>query len=346
MIQYYILVIGIVKILVFEYITGGGFNKQKLPDSLAGEGNLMLNALLDDLMRLNNLEITVMLDGRLEAVAGINNIIIKPEHDVMEEFARLVQQSDLVWPIAPEFDGILQKLCRMVESLGKVLLTSASTAVAIAGNKFRTYELLDRHRITTVPTRMLNDTYSPGEWMVKPLDGAGCSDSYVVTSRQDFERVAAGRSSYIIQPHLQGAKTSLSCLFKQGSGWLICANLQRFERVNQQYHLTDIVVNHHPDSGAYQPLITKIAAALPELWGYAGIDLIENDYGFMDAKAIAKPLVLEINPRLTTSFVGIYKALGINVAEAVLQLLHGEPVLNPTCNQSITIQTKQENYAS
>jgi len=45
--------LNIVKILVFEYITGGGFNKQALSDSLAEEGRLMRNALLDNLTRLN-----------------------------------------------------------------------------------------------------------------------------------------------------------------------------------------------------------------------------------------------------------------------------------------------------
>ncbi|MGZ4957219.1 MAG: ATP-grasp domain-containing protein [Methylobacter sp.] len=324
------------KILVFEYITGGGFNKQELPDSLAGEGSLMLNALLDDLSRLNNLEVTIMLDWRLSNSIEVNSVIIRPEHDVTEEFVRLVKQSDLVWPIAPEFDGILQNLCQTVESLGKVLLTSPATAVAIAGNKFKTYELLNRHHIASVPTRIFDDAYSPGEWMIKPIDGAGCSDSRVITNRLDFEQMVTSEGRYIIQPHLQGAKTSLSCLFKQGRGWLVCANLQRFEFADQQYHLTGIVVNHYRDLSAYQQLIDKIAGALPELWGYAGIDLIEND----------RTWVLEINPRLTTSFVGIYDALGINIAEAVLQLMHGEPIINPAYNRPVTIQAKQEAHAS
>ncbi len=344
------------KILVFEYITGGGFNKQALPDSLAGEGRLMLNALLDNLARLPNLEVTVMLDWRLADTLSetcINTVIIKPEHDIVEEFSRLVMQSDWVWPIAPEFDGILQNLCQTVESLGKILLTSPAAAVAIAGNKFKTYELLNRHQIAAVPTRMLGDEYctsfdrlktclelvegAGSEWVVKPVDGVGCADSYVITSRQDFERMAARKGQYIIQPHLQGTKTSLSCLFKQGRGWLVCVNLQRFELVNQQYQLADIVVNHHQDLGGYQSVITKIAQALPELWGYVGIDLIET---------AAQTWVLEINPRLTTSFVGIHDALGINIAEAVLQLLHGEPTLNPTCNNAITVQAKQDAHAS
>ncbi|TAN66067.1 MAG: ATP-grasp domain-containing protein [Methylobacter sp.] len=324
------------KILVFEYIAGGGFNKQELPDSLAREGSLMLNALLDNLVRLNSLEITVMLDWRLDALTGVSNVIIRPEHDVTEEFARLVRQSDLVWPIAPEFDGILQNLCQTVEALSKVLLTSPATAVAIAGNKFKTYELLDRHHIAAVPTRMLEHQYPAGEWMIKPVDGVGCTDSYVVTQQQDFDQMATQKGLYIIQPHLQGTKTSLSCLFKQGRGWLVCANLQRFKFVNRQYHLAEIVVNHQPDFGSYQSVIAKIARALPELWGYVGIDLIET---------AEQTWVLEINPRLTTSFVGIYDALGINIAEVVLQMLYGEPILSPTCNSPITVQTKQEIHA-
>lgn len=62
--------------------------------------------------------------------------------------------------------------------------------------------------------------------------------------------------------------------------------------------------------------------------------------------AIAETWVLEINPRLTTSFVGIYDALGINIAEAVLQLVHGEPILNPVYNRPITVQAQQETHAS
>ena len=331
----------IVKILVFEYITGGGFNKQELPDSLVDEGRLMLNALLDNLIRLNRLEITVMMDWRLNesiSMTGINTIVIKPEHDISEEFARLVEQFDLVWPIAPEFDGILQTLCQTVESLGKMLLTSPATAVAIAGNKFKTYELLNRHQITTVPTRMFEESdYTSGEWIVKPVDGVGCADSYVIGNRQEFERMVARKGEYIIQSHLQGIKTSLSCLFKQGRGWLVCANLQHFDFINQQYQLAGIVVNHHQDLAAYEPMIAKIAQALPELWGYVGIDLIETT---------GEIWALEINPRLTTSFVGIYEALGINVAEAVLQLVHGEPALSPVCNRPVTVQAKQEAYES
>lgn len=323
------------KILIFEYISSGGFNKQELPESLADEGRLMLQALLDNFATIKDIELTVMLDSRVAGsinTAGINTVIIGPEHNSEEEFVRLAGHCDAVWPIAPEFDGLLQTLCRTVESMGKPLLTSPADMVAITGNKFHTWQHLKQHGIATVPTRLFECVnYAPGEWIIKSVDGAGCANSYLIIDQQDFDLMSSRNGQYIIQPHLTGKKTSLSCLFKQGQGWLLCANLQHFNIIDKQYHLSEITVNYPGDLNLYWPIVENIARALPELWGYAGIDLIETP---------EKILVLEINPRLTTSFTGIYEATGINVAKAVLQLLHGLPVLKATGNQSITIRVK------
>ncbi len=336
------------KILVFEYITGGGFNRQMLPDSLASEGRLMLHALLDNLCGIGGMELVVMLDSRINgsvSTRGIEAVIINPEHKTHEEFARQVQRCDAVWPIAPEFDNILQTLCQTVELTGKLLLTSPARAVAVAGNKFYTYQCLKQHHIDTVPTQLVNlesgfirtlqvnPHLHHHEWMIKPVEGAGCADSYLISDPKDLELLCIQKGQYVIQPHIQGKKTSLCCLFSRGSAWLLCANLQQFNLINRQYRLAEIIVNHHPDPdpGVYQHVLDNIARALPELWGYVGIDLIETP---------ERLLILEINPRLTTSFTGIYAALGINVAETVLQLLEGKPKLKPVYDRPITITVK------
>jgi len=279
-----------------------------------------------------------MLDERVtESVntGDINTIVIQAEHNSLEEFVRAARLCDAVWPVAPEFDGILQTLCQHVEILGKLLLTSPASAVAITGNKFETYEQLVRHNIATVSTERLEQSrYAPGAWIVKPIDGVGCTDSYLIAGEDEFAALSAqlkDKAGYIIQPHIQGEKISLSCLFKHGKAWLLCVNLQRFNIINQQYELIECVVNYRSDFSPYQDLAAKIAAAFPDLWGYAGIDLIET------AEQI---WVLEINPRLTTSFVGIEAARAVNVAETVLQLLHGEPDIQPLRNQAITIKLK------
>jgi tyramine---L-glutamate ligase len=332
------------KILVFEYITGGGLNKSDLPESLVREGLLMLRSLLDNLAGMDAVEPLIMLDSRMIRRLSPNpaNIcIIKPEHECHQEFVRLIQTCDAVWPIAPESDGVLQALCETVEQSGKILLNPLTSAVVVTGDKWLTYEYLGRHSIATVETQKLADfVLDAGEWIIKPVDGMGCTDSYVIADQQEFDTVTANldKEKYIIQPHIQGEKTSLSCLFKQGRGWLLCANRQHFDLINKQYHLTGITVNFTSNTARYRGLVNAVAKAMSDLWGYAGIDLIET------ADEI---LVLEINPRLTTSYAGINAALGINCASAVLGLLTGEPQLEPTRNQPVYINiTGQENDAN
>ena len=328
------------KILVFEYITGGGFNKQNLPEALLAEGCLMLQALLDDMNRYaqlgHELEVVVMLDERVKALintSGMQAVVISPEQNTTDEFTRLVQQCEAIWPIAPEFDGLLQGLCQTVTDLNKLLLNSPAQVVAITGDKWLSYQHFKQHHIATVPTRLFTgvEQYEgdSSTWVVKPLDGVGCIDSYILTDKQDFMAMKARSGRYIIQPQLVGQTISLSCLFKQGRAWLLCANQQQFTISNQQYHLAGLVVNHTDDLAAYSDLVDAIAQAFPVLWGYVGIDLIETP---------EHTWVLEINPRLTTSYVGIHEALGLNVVEAVLQLVHGEPLLKKQGHQSVSIQ--------
>jgi tyramine---L-glutamate ligase len=332
------------KVLVFEYITGGGMNKSELPEDLAREGLLMLQALISDLDKISKVEPTIMLDFRMTAMLSTSSRhinIVSSEQDCHQEFVSLLQACDAVWPIAPESEGILQGLCEEVERAGKILLASPSSAVAIAGNKWLTYRHLSQHSIVTVMTQRLVDfDYLSGEWILKPVDGVGCMDSFLITDQQEFDALAAeiDKEKYIIQPHLRGEKTSLSCLFKQGRGWLICANRQYFYISDKQYHLREITVNFSPDLSKYLPLVNELAKAIPDLWGYVGIDLIETP---------DEILVLEINPRLTSSYAGINDALGINCADAVLELLMGEPQLQATRNQSMQVNMiGQESYAS
>ncbi|MFA5982508.1 MAG: ATP-grasp domain-containing protein [Methylococcaceae bacterium] len=322
------------KILVFEYITGGGYSQQEIPESLAREGRLMLLALLQNLLLLQDVELVLMLDERFKDLAGhakIKILLQDQNQNCLQAFKQNCQLCDAVWPIAPEFKQILQAYCQLVEDAGKVLLTSTAKVVALTADKFLTWQQLKRFKIPTPDTYLLDSfDYSPGNWIVKPIDGVGCIDNHIIQNQDEFNNVVAllHKSQFIIQAHHVGQKTSLSCLFNKGEARLICVNQQVFSIVHQQYHLIACQVNYPAVNNNYLTLLQKIANAFPELWGYAGVDLIETP-GQIE--------VLEINPRLTTSFVGIYEALGLNVAEMVLQLRMNLPLTTPTQNKTITV---------
>ena len=66
-------------------------------------------------------------------------------------------------------------------------------------------------------------------------------------------------------------------------------------------------------------LANRAVAALPPTIGYVGVDLVlgRDPNGRED-------VVIEVNPRLTTSYVGLRAAAQANLAEAMWEIAHGE----------------------
>lgn len=323
------------KILIFEYITGGGLAKQPLPESLLCEGEMMSRALIEDLLEINDTELIVTRDYRLplnEALKAehITAITITPESDIDKLLLNLANKCDAVWPIAPETDDTLYNVCRLFESSNTALLSSCSDVVKIAGDKMATYQLLKAHGIPVVQTYLLNDKYDIQKhqsWLIKPIDGVGCEG--VRKFSRDQITTLPSSDRLILQPFIEGRSLSLSCLFFRGQGQLICVNEQLIKQSNGQFLLEGCEVNINIDKQMYLQLVAQIAIIMPMLWGYIGIDLIEIDPG---------PLVLEINPRLTTSYTGIKSALGVNIAACVLDLINNKMAeLKFSSNKQIAI---------
>lgn len=322
------------KLLVFEYVCGGGMAHQVLPDSLAAEGGLMLQALINQLKDLVAIQLLIPLDKRCNIAVPTNaDVIWIDDQSPKNYLTDLIAQADAVWPLAPESQGLLADIAQQVLDQNKQLFLSSPTTVKLCSDKLATYQSLIADKIPCVETLAFDQNSSPNQFpisVLKPIDGLGCEGSIVVDNPQQFEQLKSELIDYIVQPYIAGQAVSLSCLFKQGQGWLLTCNQQQIQLSQQQFHLTACVVNVHTRYHEfYQNLIAKVAKALPELWGYIGIDLIET--------AEQGPLLLEINPRLTTSFVGIYPATGINVAEQVIQLLTNDPQIKPTRQQIVTV---------
>lgn len=326
------------KILVFEYITGGGLAGQALPVSLLTEGRMMLQALLDDLKFLPNLPVLLPLDDRCVNVALPHNTEVVPVtqvDDINQVLVDLIQQAGLVWLIAPETDGILVNLAKIVTRHQKILLLSQPETLAICANKLFTYHCLLTNGIPAVETLSLAGLNNPPfpACVIKPVDGVGCEGSLIIAHPSDYAAAIENllhHESLLVQPLLAGPVLSLSCLFKQGRGWLLCCNQQHVTVRQNRFSLRACLVNAaDPQLALYQELVDRVAVAIPGLWGYIGIDIIETpDQG---------PLILEINPRLTTSYVGIRQATGINVVEQVLRLLDGDPYLCFSSNQAVQV---------
>lgn len=310
------------KIFVYEFITGGGLLREPLPESLAHEADLMVEALVLDLLSVPGITVMLSRDPRLPLRASMHDSSLHPiapdqDDDPFEFFAHAVQQVDAVWPIAPETGGVLTELSKIVIEERRILLGSRPSAVQLASSKSRTAVVLESAGISAIPsyTDPAEIPEQAGAWVIKPDDGAGCADAYIVPGWRDVRSWLAARAieGFIAQPWVEGSALSLSLLCDRGEAWILSCNRQHVSVRDARLYLDGITVNAIPDAlGAYGDLATRIASTIPGLWGYAGIDFIATERG---------PVVVEINPRLTTSYCGLNQALGMNPAAMVLSLL-------------------------
>jgi probable H4MPT-linked C1 transfer pathway protein len=315
-------------LLVFEYVTGGGMLGEPLPRSLVREAGLMLDALLEDLLELPDLALRTTRDPRLPPLPPHPRLEVlspDPDEDAFAFYRRALEGAEAAWPTAPESEWILEHLGDLTIESGARLIGSDPAAVHLARHKWRTARLLDQAGVPVVPTYSAWEPLptAPGRWVVKPKDGAGAQETTIIADWHAAERaLLADATRLIAQPWIEGDSASLSLLVRDGDVELLACNRQRIEVTDGRVALRGLEVNAFADAdGRLHFLARQVVAAMPGLAGYLGIDLLLTADG---------PRVLEVNPRLTTSYAALREALGVNVAHRVLRGAGGSaPIPRP-----------------
>ncbi|MCB1858536.1 MAG: ATP-grasp domain-containing protein [Gammaproteobacteria bacterium] len=332
------------RIFVFEYITGGGMLDRELPGSLAEEGDMMLHALASDLAEVGGVELLVTRDARLGRPELPAEFLLLTEFDDLSRvWEDCLDAVDGVWPIAPESDGTLEAVCAAVEASGKLLLSSPATAVARTASKRATIQRLAEAGVAVVPTYRIDDEIPEcsGQWVLKPDLGAGCLGSRIFATRKalfdEIDSLPEDQPGYIVQPFIPGTAASISMIARGGEVAVLSTNLQRIVVMNNSFVLLGCEVNGvQGDTRAYRELGQAVGKALSDLWGFVGIDLIDTGNGLK---------VLEVNPRLTTSYVGLKASIGINPAALVLDLLQSDRPMPHVSGMGTRVDVNLE-YAS
>jgi tyramine---L-glutamate ligase len=313
------------KIFVCEFITGGGLCGKPLASSLVKEGALMRDALLRDLAELPY-DIMTTNDARLPASIHKACRAIAANENAWDVWAELIETCDAVLVIAPETDGILLKFAQLTHDLGKLWLGCSLDAIEICGDKLKTNEFLHTQGAPT-PTFTLesflsyenqdpNLLFKHGQhYVAKPRFGAGCEDTQVFAEMESLVKFMRHHrvNSHVIQLYIEGQHASFNMLCKQGQTWLLSANQQLITETNGQLQFSGVLVNGFAQHKAvFTSIAESLAAWLPGLNGLVGVDIV-----FTEKMAS----IIEINPRLTTSYVGLGESIGHNPAKLLLDCL-------------------------
>lgn len=309
-------------IFLYEWITGGGLVEEPspLPESLLIEGQAMLAALAADFAAIPDTRVTILRDARLDAFSlhQCHAIEVHSREHHLEEFSRFAETADHTLVIAPEFDGILTSTISLARLSNAKLIAASDEFITIAGNKQLTAERLAALGVSVPEAIYLDadveklpfDFPYPG--VLKPLDGAGSQHTFLVTSR--FDEPPPYPWPRRLEKFIPGIATSVAFL---------CGPEHRVPLVACRQHLTDDGrFGYLGGSLLWETELAERAvkladlalAALPGVLGYVGVDLVlgEVEDGSQDT-------VIEINPRLTTSYVGLRAMTHDNLAAAMLE---------------------------
>lgn len=318
------------KIFVHESITGGGLGESWIPPTLLAEGRMMLETLLADLLRLKEHRLVLLIDrGRMKRIPLHPRLqVTDARRGCPRLFRELVEEADATFLIAPETGGLLEGLTAIAEASGKLVLGSSSVGIKSAMDKALTCQFLKASGVPTPETHTVSDSADLPALarrlgypvVVKPPDGAGCQSVFIAWQERQLKRAFAtatretGQEAVLLQSYVEGVHASVSLVTDGVRCLPLTLNLQEIRgRTRLKYHGGRVPLEHPLRSLAFRRG-EEVVKAIPGLKGYVGIDLV------LTARDV---VVIEVNPRLTTSYVGIQRVLRQNLAAMIIEAARG-----------------------
>ncbi|MBY0461089.1 MAG: ATP-grasp domain-containing protein, partial [Gemmataceae bacterium] len=229
--------------------------------------------------------------------------------------------------IAPETAGLLARCAETVEDewhRGR-LLGCTREAIELTSDKLTLAHHWKAHGVRTPATSDRAPTpceLFPVVW--KPRDGAGSADTFLIRDR--FELAAALATSgpqrpMILQEFVHGKAASVAFLCGPHEAIPLVPAFQTLSADGRLKYLGG-ELPIPPDLATRAVTIARAAVGcVPGLFGYVGVDVVLGD-----SPDGSGDHAIEINPRLTTSYLGLRRLAGFNLAAAMLAVARGEPV--------------------
>lgn len=316
---------GRLRILVYEHCSTRA--PESVPTSWLVEGRSMLVALLQDLASAPGIDAVTLLHRRQEPL-GIEAVrCVASDDEPWLALDEAIRDVDGAIVIAPETGGLLQSIAARVEARTR-LIGPPLALVSLFANKERTALQLGG---LTVPTTSIDRGWRErlagvGDhgWVVKPIDGAGALDT--IRAADVDQAVAHLRrqgcdSTLVVSPFMDGQACSVAIIgrsngppvvlepMKQVVVWnpIECEpGLAKARYVGGSWPLGE------RQAGLVREAARRFLRIAPPFEGYVGLDLVTGESSDADA------VVIEVNPRLTTSYIALRRLYGTALARSLI----------------------------
>jgi predicted ATP-grasp superfamily ATP-dependent carboligase len=282
----------------------------------------MLCAIADDFRRIPRCAVTVTWDGRLGPfpIEGVRAVSPATPAEEWEILARESAAADGTLVIAPEFHDLLASRAERVLETGGRLLGSDLAMLRLCGDKLSLSQHLARHG--NVPHLRTGPIPAASEWsalpfpvVIKPRHGAGSTNTFLIENVAQLESLLASPfeppdlAPDIWQPYVAGRPLSVAALVHASrSCELFPVGEQLLTDDGRFQYRGGIIPAPDVNVAAVEEVVRRAIESLPGLLGYIGFDVI------VPHDAPTQPVLVEINPRLTTSYLGYRRLAEENLA--------------------------------
>jgi predicted ATP-grasp superfamily ATP-dependent carboligase len=294
----------------------------------------MLSALLADLegvLGWATLEMATLCHPQIRHPSPGQRLQIIRTADEESAFHRLARSADFSLVIAPELDDVLLDRSRWVEEAGGRLLGSSPDAVQLAGDKLALGQRLRQSQVPSPECFLVGRDIQtaalsfPMVW--KPRQGAGSTATFLVRHFEELTSCVHGaqaegwQGESLLQAFVPGQPASVALLMGPKQRVTLppatqeLSNDGRFRYLGGQLPFAPALAERAVS------LAERAVTVVPGLAGYVGVDVVLGD-----AADGSRDWVIEINPRWTTSYVGLRALARTNLAEAWLRVTLGEEV--------------------
>jgi len=359
------------ELLVYEYASGGGFADKPLAVSILSEGFSMLRAIVADFKAAGH-SVTTVLDSRLAVLnPPLDADCIVPAssfNDAERAIQKLSESTGTAYIVAPESNQVLQSLVAKIEQAGVASLNCRGNAIGNVSDKAAMLKRVKELGLSTPATVSVSAFDDVAEitrtvrgslgfpLIIKPVDGVGCAGLSVVNNEQQVASAVAKTTAestdkrFVAQEVIRGTAVSVSLLATVNDTLPLSLNRQDVSLMAPEAAST-----YNGGQVPFDNLLKREAFAAAEkavkafqgLRGYVGVDLVLTE---------KEAVVMEVNPRLTVSYVGLRKVAGFNLAQAIISAAlenklpansqsRGYAVFSKIITSKPTIETLQKTYS-
>ena len=301
------------KILILEYfLSRDNYNYKQA--SFYNEAINIFQAIINSSLKAKDIELYSWVNKSFKnSFENINNAAINISFSLdnfnnLKDYYKFLKnlklaEIDYFLVIAPETNNILYKISKILEKKKIKNLGSSSKCIKKAANKWLLYQNFAGSKIALPETELINNQLIRENKInrnifpavIKEFYGAG-SELIIINNYQALKKLNLNQNkNYLIQKIIKGTAGSISALANQEKTLLLTLNKQIINSQNFKYQ-GGIINYPFKNLNKLTEILNKIKEKYPGLKGYYGVDFIckNNNY-----------YLLEINPRITSSFIGL-----------------------------------------